>query len=56
MVLVAAISLPLLLGAQPDLVTLALQLVQRMVTDQLLDGAELKANVGRGSAVTLSFD
>jgi hypothetical protein len=40
-------------AAQPELVTPLLQVVQRVVTRQLLDRAELKADEGYGGAVTL---
>ena len=46
------IPLRLLLAAQPELVTLVLQVVQRVVTRHLLEGAELTAEEGHGGAVT----
>ena len=52
-VLSLPISLRLLLAAQPELVTPLLQVVQRVVTRHLLDGAELTAEEGHGGAVTL---
>jgi hypothetical protein len=42
-----------LLAAQPELVTPVLQVVQRVVTRHLLDGAGLEADEGQGGAVTL---
>ena len=47
------IALRLLLAAQPELVTPALQVVQRVVTRHLLDRAGLKAAGSHGGAVTL---
>ncbi len=51
------LSLPIpprvLLAAQPELVTPVLQVVQRVVTRHLLDGAGLNAGEGHGGAVTL---
>ena len=47
------IPLRLLLAAQPELVTLALRVVQRVVTRYLLHAAELKADEGHGGSVTL---
>ena len=52
-VLSLPIALRLLLAAQPGLVTPGLQVVQRVVMRQLLDRAGLKAEEGRGGAVTL---
>jgi hypothetical protein len=52
-VLSMPIPLRVLLAAQPELVTPVLQVVQRMVTRYLLDGAGLKADEGQGGAVTL---
>jgi hypothetical protein len=43
----------LLLAAQPELVTLVLQVVQRVVTGHLLHGVGLKGEEGHGGAVTL---
>ena len=40
-------------AAQPEWVTSVLQVVQRLITRHLLDGAELPANEGQGGAVTL---
>ena len=51
-VLSLPIPLRLLLAAQPELVTPVLQVVQRVVTRHLLDGAQLKADEGHGGAVT----
>jgi hypothetical protein len=42
-----------LLAAQPELVTPALRVVQRVVTRHLLGQAGLQAHEGRGGAVTL---
>ncbi|MBI3153883.1 MAG: hypothetical protein HYZ20_00585 [Burkholderiales bacterium] len=47
------IPLRVLLGAQPELVTPVLQVVQRAITRHLLDAAELPADEGHGGAVTL---
>ncbi len=47
------IPLRLLLAAQPELVTPVLQVVQGVVTRHLLDRAGLKADEGRGGAITL---
>jgi hypothetical protein len=52
-VLSLPIPLRLLVAAQPELVTPVLQVVQRVVTRHLLDRAGLKADEGRGGAVTL---
>jgi len=52
-VLSLPIPLRVLLAAQPELVTPALQVVQRVVTRHLLDAAGLKADEGQGGAVTL---
>jgi hypothetical protein len=52
-VLSLPIPLRVLLAAQPDLVTPVLQVVQRVVTRQLLAGAQLKADEGHGGSVTL---
>ena len=52
-VLSLPIPLRVLLAAQPELVTAVLQVVQRVVTGHLLDGAQLKADEGHGGAVTL---
>ena len=52
-VLSLPIPLRLLLAAQPELVTPVLQVVQRVVTRHLLDGARLKADEGHSGAVTL---
>ncbi|WP_374616140.1 transposase [Thauera aminoaromatica] len=52
-VLSLPIPLRVLLAAQPELVTPVLQVVQRIVTRHLLDGAGLKADEGQGGAVTL---
>ena len=52
-VLSLPIPLRVLLAAQPELVTPVLQVVQRVVTRHLLDGAGLKADEGHGGAVTL---
>lgn len=52
-VLSLPIPLRLLLAAQPELVTPVLQVVQRVVTRHLLDGAQLAADEGHGGAVTL---
>ena len=52
-VLSLPIPLRVLLAAQPELVTSVLQVVQRLVTRHLLDRAGLKADEGRGGAVTL---
>ena len=52
-VLSLPIPLRVLLAAQPELVTLVLQVVQRVVTGHLLDHADLKAAEGQGGAVTL---
>ena len=52
-VLSLPIPLRLLLAAQPELVTPVLQVVQRVLTRHLLDGAQLKADEGHGGAVTL---
>ena len=46
------IALQLLLASQPRLLTSLLQVVQRSITQQLLDGAGLK-DQGHGGAVTL---
>ncbi len=43
----------MLLAAQPELVTPVLQVVQRVVTRQLLGRAGLKADKGHGGAVRL---
>lgn len=51
-VLSLPIPLCLLLGAQAELVTPALQVVQRVVTRHLLGQAGLKADEGHGGAVT----
>ena len=51
-VLSLLIPLRLLLAVQPELVTPVLQVVQRLVTRHLLDGAGLKADEGHGNAVT----
>ena len=52
-VLSLPIPLRVLLAAQPELVTPVLQVVQRVVTRHLLDGAGLEADEGHGGAVTL---
>jgi hypothetical protein len=52
-VLSLLIPLRLLLAAQPEPVTPVLQVVQRVVTRQLLDGARLNADEAHGGAVTL---
>jgi Transposase zinc-binding domain len=52
-VLSLPIALRLLLAAQPELVTPVLQVVQRVVMRHLLASAGLKADEGRGGAVTL---
>ena len=52
-VLSLPIPLRLLLAAQPELVTPVLQVVQRVLTRHLLDGARLKGEEGHGGAVTL---
>ena len=52
-VLSLPIPLRLLLAAQPELVTPVLQVVQRVLTRHLLDGAQLKADEGHSGAVTL---
>jgi hypothetical protein len=52
-VLSLPIPLRVLLAAQPELVTPVLQVVQRVVTRQLLAAAGLVADEGRGGAVTL---
>jgi hypothetical protein len=52
-VLSLPIPLRVLLAAQPELVTPVLQVVQRVVTQHLRDGARLKADEGHGGAVTL---
>ena len=52
-VLSLPIPLRLLLDAQPELVTPVLQVVQRVLTRHLLDGARLKGEEGHGGAVTL---
>jgi hypothetical protein len=52
-VLSRPIPLRLLLAAQPGLVTLVLQVVQRVVARHLLDGAGLKVEEGHGGVVTL---
>jgi uncharacterized protein (DUF983 family) len=52
-VLSLPIPLRLLLAAQPERVTLVLQVVQRLVTRHLLGQAGLKADEGHGGAVTL---
>ena len=50
---VATDPLRVLLAAPPVLVTPVLQVVQRVVTRHLRDGAGLKADEGQGGAVTL---
>jgi len=52
-VLSLPIPLRLLLAVQPELVTSVLQVVQRLVTRHLLEGARLKTDAGHGGAVTL---
>ena len=52
-VLSLPIPLRVLLAAQPELVTLVLQVVQRVVTRHLLAAAGLVADEGHGGAVTL---
>ncbi len=52
-VLSLPIPLRVLLAAQPELVTPVLQVVQRVVTRHLLEGAKLTAEEGHGGAVTL---
>jgi hypothetical protein len=52
-VLSLPIPLRVLLAAQPELVTPVLQVVQRVLTRHLLDGAQLEADEGQGGAVTL---
>ena len=52
-VLSLPIPLRLLLAAQPELVTHVLQVVQRVLTRHLLDGARLEAAEGHAGAVTL---
>ena len=52
-VLSLPIPLRVLLAAQPELVTPALQVVQRVVARHLLEAAGLKAEEGHGGAVTL---
>ena len=52
-VLSLPIPLRVLLAAQPELVTPVLQVVQRVVTRHLLEGAGLEADEGQGGAVTL---
>jgi uncharacterized protein (DUF983 family) len=52
-VLSLPIPLRVLLAAQPELLTPVLQVVQRVVTRHLMDGAELTAQEGHGGAVTL---
>ncbi|MEP6872731.1 MAG: transposase zinc-binding domain-containing protein [Burkholderiales bacterium] len=52
-VLSPPIPLRLQLAAQPELVTPVLQVVQRVLTRHLRDGAQLEADEGHGGAVTL---
>jgi Putative transposase len=52
-VLFSPIPLRVLLAAQPELVTPVLQVVQWVVTQHLLAAVGLKADEGRGGAVTL---
>ncbi len=52
-VLSLPIPLHLLLAVQPELVTLVLQVVQRVVRGYLLDGVGLKGEEGHRGAVTL---
>ena len=51
-VLSPPIPLRVLVAAQPELVTPVLQVVQRVLTRHLLDGAGLKADEGQGGAFT----
>ena len=55
-VLSLPIPLRLLPAAQPELVTLVLQVAQRLVTRHLLDGAGLKARPHRGHATPCVAD
>jgi hypothetical protein len=52
-VLSLPIPLRVLLAAQPELVTPVLQVVQRVLTRHLLDGAGLRVDEGQSGAVTL---
>ena len=52
-VLSLPIPLRVLLAEQPELITLVLQVVQRVVSRQLLQAARLKPDEGHGGAVTL---
>jgi hypothetical protein len=52
-VLSLPIPLRVLLAAQPELVTPALQVVQRVLTRHLLEAAGLKVDEGHCGAVTL---
>ncbi|MCU0923151.1 MAG: hypothetical protein MUF16_22995 [Burkholderiaceae bacterium] len=52
-VLPLPIPLRLLLAAQPELASPVLQVVQRVVTRDLLDAAGLQADAGHRGAVTL---
>lgn len=53
MALSLPIALRLLLASQPELITLVLQVVKRVLLRHLLGRAGLKADEGNGGAVTL---